>query len=191
MDQAIVLREPGAPAVLKSEGVAVGAPGNGQVRLRQTAIGVNFHDCYVRSGLYKTLALPGIPGLEGVGVVDAVGPGAGDFAIGDRVGYITLGYGAYATARIIDSSLLVRLPASLDDRTAAATLLRGLTAQVLVQQVFPVRPGHTVLVHAAAGGVGRLLCQWAHHLGATVIGTVGSEDKARLARSNGCDHTIL
>jgi NADPH2:quinone reductase len=171
--------------------VTVGAPGNGQVRLRHTAIGVNFHDCYVRSGLYSTLSLPGIPGLEAVGVVDAVGPDVVDFRPGDRVGYITRQYGGYATARLIDAGLLIRLPPSLDDRTAAASLLRGLTAQALVRQVFPVRAGHTVLVHAAAGGVGRLLCQWAHHLGATVIGTVGSEEKARFARSSGCDHTIL
>lgn len=191
MDQAIVIRKPGGPEVLECERVTVGAPGNGQVRLRQTAVGVNFHDCYVRSGLYTTLTLPGIPGLEAVGVVDAVGPDVVDFTAGDRVGYITRGYGGYASARLIDSSVLIRLPDSLDDRTAAATLLRGLTAQMLVHQVFPVRAGHTVLVHAAAGGVGRLLCQWAHHLGATVIGTVGSEEKAALARSIGCDHTIL
>lgn len=191
MDQAIVLRKPGGPEVLQCEPVTVGAPGNGQVRLRQTAVGVNFHDCYVRSGLYTTLALPGIPGLEAVGVVDAVGPDVADFKPGDRVGYLTRSYGGYASARLIDGSALIRLPDAVDDRTAAATLLRGLTAQMLVRQVFPVRAGHVVLVHAAAGGVGRLLCQWAHHLGAIVIGTVGSEEKAALARSSGCDHTIL
>jgi NADPH:quinone reductase len=191
VDRAIVLREVGGPEVLKREPVTVGSPGNGQVRLRHTAIGVNFHDCYVRSGLYSTLALPGIPGLEAVGVVDAVGPDVADFRPGDRVGYITREYGGYASARLIAASVLIRLPQSLDDRTAAATLLRGLTAQALVRQVFPVRAGHTVLVHAAAGGVGRLLCQWARHLGATVIGTVGSEEKAALARDSGCAHTIL
>ena len=191
MDRAIVLRTTGGPAVLKSEPIAVGAPGSGQVRLIHTAIGVNFHDCYVRSGLYSTLPLPGTPGLEAVGRVDAVGPDVVDFHPGDRVGYITRQYGGYATARLIDASALIRLPDSLDDRTAAATLLRGLTAEALVCQVFPVRAGHTVLVHAAAGGVGRLLCQWASHLGATVIGTVGSEEKAALARASGCAHTIL
>ena len=191
MDRAVVIREAGGPEVLKSEPVNVGAPGSGEVRLRQTAIGVNFHDCYVRSGLYSTLAFPGIPGLEAVGVVDAIGSGVVGFRPGDRVGYITRAYGGYASARLIDSRVLIRLPDSLDDRTAAATLLRGLTAQMLVRQVFPVGAGHTVLVHAAAGGVGRLLCQWAHHLGATVIGTVGSEEKAGLARSSGCEHTIL
>jgi NADPH:quinone reductase len=191
MDRAIVLRTPGGPEVLKSEAIAVGAPGKGQARLKHTAIGVNFHDCYVRSGLYSTLALPGIPGLEAVGVVDAVGPEVTAFRIGDRVGYITRQYGGYATARVIDANMLIRLPQSVDDRTAAATLLRGLTAQALVRYVFPVRPGHLVLVHAAAGGVGRLVAQWAKRLGATVIGTVGSEDKAALARANGCAHTIL
>jgi len=191
VDQAIVIRQPGGPEVLKIESVEVGAPGQGEVRVRHTAIGVNFHDCYVRSGLYKTLTLPGIPGLEAVGVVDAVGPGVTDFAKGDRVGYITRTYGGYASARLIDASVLIRIPAGLDDRTAGATLLRGLTAQALAFQVFPIRAGHTILIHAAAGGVGRLLCQWAHHLGATVIGTVGSEEKAKIARANGCDHTIL
>jgi NADPH2:quinone reductase len=191
VDQAIVIRQPGGPEVLRLESVEVGTPGEGQVRVRHTAIGVNFHDCYVRSGLYKTLALPGIPGLEAIGVVDAVGPGVTDIAKGDRVGYITRAYGGYASARLIDASVLIRIPAGLDDRTAGATLLRGLTAQALAFQVFPIRAGHTILVHAAAGGVGRLLCQWAHHLGATVIGTVGSEEKAKIACASGCDHTIL
>ena len=190
MDRAIILRVAGDPEVLKSEPITVGAPGNGQVRLTHTAIGVNFHDCYVRSGLYSTLALPGIPGLEAVGTVDAVGPDVADFCPGDCVGYITRQYGGYATARLIEASALIRLPQSVDDRTAAATLLRGLTAQALVRYVCPVRAGQTVLVHAAAGGVGRLIAQWAHHLGATVIGTVGSEEKAALARANGCAHTI-
>ncbi|OYW20667.1 MAG: hypothetical protein B7Z52_02035 [Burkholderiales bacterium 12-64-5] len=126
-----------------------------------------------------------------VGVVDAVGPDADNFRTGDRVAYITRGYGSYATARLIDSNLLVRLPESVDDVTAASTLLRGLTAEMLVRQVFPVLPGHVVLVQAAAGGVGRLLCRWASHLGATVIGTVGSEEKAVIAAANGCHHTIL
>ena len=191
MSKAIVIREHGGPDVLHVEAVEVGPPSKGQVRLRQTVVGINFHDCYVRSGLYQTLALPGIPGLEAVGVVDAVGPGVGDFRVGDRVAYITRGYGSYASARLIDSSFLVRLPDSLDDRTAAATLLRGLTALMLVKHVFAVRAGHVVLVQAAAGGVGRLLCQWAKHLGATVIGTVGSDEKARIAAASGCDHTIL
>ncbi|MBI1396237.1 MAG: zinc-binding dehydrogenase [Betaproteobacteria bacterium] len=191
MVQAIVINEPGGPEVLKPTPVEVSAPGKGQVRLRQTVIGVNFHDCYVRSGLYKTLELPGIPGLEAVGVVEEAGPGVTGFKPGDRVGYMTRTYGGYAQARVIDADLLVRLPDALDDRTVGATLLRGLTAHMLVRQVFPVRAGHVILVHAAAGGVGRLVCQWAKHLGATVIGTVGSEEKAKIAAASGCDHTIL
>jgi NADPH2:quinone reductase len=191
MSQAVVLREPGPPGVLKVEPIDVGPPASGQVKIRQTFAGVNFHDCYVRSGLYQTLTLPGIPGLEAIGIVDAVGPDVSSFRAGDRVGYITSAYGGYASERLISADLLVRLPDQLDDRTIAATLLRGLTAQMLVYEVFPIRAGHTVLVHAAAGGVGRLLCQSAKQLGATVIGTVGSEAKAQLARESGCDHTIL
>lgn len=190
MPRAIVMRIPGGPEVLKVEEVSVGEPGAGQARLRQTGVGVNFHDIYVRSGLYKTLPLPGIPGLEAVGVVEAVGSGVTQVNPGDRVGYITRGYGGYAAARLIDADVLIKLPAAIDDRTAAATLLRGLTAQMLVHHVHRVAPGMTVLVHAAAGGVGRLLAQWAHHLGATVIGTAGSEDKVRIARDSGCDHVI-
>jgi NADPH2:quinone reductase len=155
------------------------------------SVGVNFHDIYVRTGQYKTLALPGIPGLEAVGVVEAIGPGVTQVKVGDRVGCLAASYGGYAEARLADASLLIKLPDSLADRTAAATLLRGLTAQMLAHHVHKIGPGQTVLVHAASGGVGRLLCQWAHHLGATVIGTVGSEEKARTARENGCDHVVL
>jgi NADPH2:quinone reductase len=186
-----MLRTPGGPEVLKVESVEVGAPGPGQARLRQTAVGVNFHDIYVRSGLYQTLPLPGIPGLEAVGVVDAIGPGVQKVQVGDRVGCLARTYGAYAEVRLADADQLIKLPASLDDRPAAATLLRGLTAQMLAYHVHKIGPGQTVLVHAASGGVGRLLCQWAHHLGATVIGTAGSEEKARNARETGCDHVIL
>jgi NADPH:quinone reductase len=191
MARAIVMRAAGGPEVLKVEDVDVGPPGPGQARLRQTAVGVNFHDIYVRTGLYKTLPLPGIPGLEAVGVVEAIGPGVEQVQVGDRVGCLTVGYGSYAEARLIAADLLIKLPAALDDRTAAATLLRGLTAQMLAHHVHRIGSGETVLVHAASGGVGRLLCQWAHHMGATVIGTVGSEEKARSARANGCDHVIL
>lgn len=191
MQRAIILREPGPPDVLKVEPIDVGAPGPGQLRLRQTYVAVNFHDCYVRSGLYKTLALPGIPGLEGVGMVEAVGADVTGFREGDRVAYLTSSYGGYASHRLIDAGLPVKLPDGLDDRTVAATWLRGLTAQMLACSVFPIRAGQTVLVHAAAGGVGRLLCQLARHLGATVIGTAGSAAKAELARKAGCHHTIL
>ena len=191
MAQAIVLREFGGPHALGIETIEVGDPGAGELRIRQTAIGVNFHDIYVRSGLYRTLALPGIPGIEAAGIVEAIGSDAGGFAIGDRIAYVTGRYGAYATDRILPADLAIRLPPSINDQVAATVLLKGLTAEMLVRQVHVVQPGQVLLVHAAAGGVGRLLCQWASHLGATVIGTVGSEAKAELARRMGCEHTIL
>lgn len=190
MARAIVMHTYGGPEVLQVENVDVAEPGPGQVRLRQTAIGVNFHDIYVRTGLYKTLQLPGIPGLEAVGVVEATGPGVSQVKAGDRVGFLTTAYGSYATSRLAEAEQLIRLPSAIDDVVAAATLLRGLTALMLVRYVHMVQPGQTVLVHAASGGVGRLVSQWAHHQGATVIGTAGREDKARSARDNGCDHVI-
>jgi NADPH2:quinone reductase len=191
MATAIVLRGTGGPDVLKAETVAVGSPGKGELRIRQTAIGVNFHDVYVRSGLYQTLSLPGIPGIEAAGVVEAVGSDVSDFAAGDRIAYVTGQYGAYASERILPAALAVRLPPEISEQTAATVLLKGLTAEMLVREVHRVRPGDVVLVHAAAGGVGRLLCQSAQDLGATVIGTVGSEAKAEVARRAGCAHTIL
>lgn len=190
MPKAIVMRTAGGPEVLKVEEVPVGDPSPGQVRLRHTAVGVNFHDIYVRTGLYKTLPLPGIPGLEAVGTVEAVGPQVTQFKVGDRVGCLTTSYGSYAAGRLADVDTLIRIPDGVADRTAAATLLRGLTAQALVFHTHRIVPGLTILAHAAAGGVGRLVAQWAHHLGATVIGTAGSEEKARIARENGCDHVI-
>lgn len=190
MAKAVLMRATGGPEVLQVEEVTVGEPGPGQVRLRQMAVGVNFHDVYVRTGLYKTLTLPGIPGLEAVGVVEAVGPGVSQVKVGDRVGFLTLAYGGYAQARLADAEQLIKLPATIDDKTAAATLLRGLTALVLVRHAHRIERGETILVHAASGGVGSLVCQWARHLGATVIGTVGSEEKARTARGY-CDHVIL
>ena len=191
MGTAIVLRETGGPEVLRSESIAVGKPGAGELRVRQTAIGVNFHDVYVRSGLYRTLTLPGIPGIEAAGVVEEAGPEVSGFAPGDRVAYVTGRYGAYASVRLLPADLAVRLPPGIDERLAAAALLKGLTAEMLAREVHHIQPGQMVLVHAAAGGVGRLLCQLARHLGATVIGTVGSEEKAELARGAGCEHTIL
>lgn len=189
MTLAIVLRRHGGPETLEPAEVAVGEPGPGELRVRQTAIGVNYHDVYVRSGLYQTLALPGVPGIEAVGVVTAAGPEA-DFAPGDRIGYITGQYGAYAAERILPARLAVRLPDGMDDRLAATVLLKGLTAAMLVRQVHPVGEGMTVLVHAAAGGVGRLLCQWASSLGATVIGTAGTPEKRALAFASGCSEVI-
>ena len=191
MATAIVLRETGGPEVLKSESVVVGRPGAGELRIRQTAIGVNFHDVYVRSGLYQTLPLPGVPGIEAAGVIEEIGPGVSAFAIGDRIGYVTGHYGAYASERILPAGLAVRLPPDVSDQVAATVLLKGLTAEMLVREVRPIRPGDIVLVHAAAGNVGRLLCQLAQRLGATVIGTVGSEAKVAVAQRAGCAHTIL
>jgi len=191
MATAMIMHEAGGPQVLRPETVSVGEPGPGQVRLKQTAIGVNFHDIYVRSGLYQTLPLPGIPGLEAAGIVEAVGEGVDAFAAGDRVAYTSGNYGAYADQRLIDAARLVRLPDDIDDGLVAGMMVRGLTARILLTDVFPVREGNTILVQAAAGGVGQLLCQWARHLGATVIGTVGSEEKAERARKHGCHHVIL
>ena len=191
MAEAVFLREHGGPEVLRLEPVAVGPPGPGELRLRQTAVGVNFHDVYVRSGLYRTLALPGIPGIEAVGMVEEVGPGVRGFAPGDRVGYTTSAYGAYASERLLPADLALRLPDGLDDRLAAAVLLKGLTAEMLLHRVRRVRPGEWLLVHAAAGGVGQLLCRWASHLGARVIGTAGGPEKAEVAREAGCEEVIL
>jgi NADPH2:quinone reductase len=191
MGEAIILREAGGPDVLRLEQIKVGEPGAGEVRLRQTAIGVNFHDCYVRSGLYRTLKLPGVPGLEAAGTAEAVGPDVTAFRPGDRVAYFTARYGGYASQRLIRASDLVRLPDGIDDRTAASLMVKGLTAHMLLHRVHRVGHGHKILAHAAAGGVGVLLCQWARHLGAEVIGTVGSAEKAEIARQNGCHHVIL
>ncbi len=191
MAEAIVIRDYGAAEVLKLEEIGVGAPGPGELRIRQTAVGVNFHDVYVRSGLYKTLALPGTPGCEATGVVEAVGAGVTGIAPGDRIVYVTASYGAYASARLLPASLALKLPDDLDDTTTAATMLRAMTVEMLAEQVHPLRAGMTILVQAAAGGVGRMLCQWAAQKGVTVIGTVGSEEKAAVARAAGCSHTIL
>lgn len=191
MASAIVIRRYGGPEVLDIEGSAVGEPGSGEVLLRQTAVGVNFHDIYVRSGQYRTLDLPGVPGIEAVGVVARCGPGVEHLREGQRVGYVTPRYGAYADERILDASLAVALPDALDDAAAASVLLKGLTACMLLRHVHVVQPGDAVLVHAAAGGVGQILCGWARHLGARVIGTVGSADKAAVARRAGADEVIL
>lgn len=191
MPHAIVLRAPGDPEVLCLEEVTVPAPGKGELRLRQTAIGVNFHDCYVRSGLYRTLPLPGIPGIEAVGVVEEIGPEVEGFRPGDRVGYVTPAYGAYASERVLAAELALKLPPTIDDRTAASALVRGLTVELLTGVVHRVAAGDRVLVHAAAGGVGRMLCQKLKALGASVIGTAGNPQKAAIARAAGCDEVIL
>jgi NADPH:quinone reductase len=187
---AVVIHETGGPEVLKLEPVEIGRPKAGELRIRQTAIGVNFHDIYVRSGLYRTLTLPGIPGVEATGIVEEIGTCVTGFSPGDRVAYTTPNYGAYAQERLISAKDAVVLPDAVGDRLAAAVMVKGMTAQLLVRRVHPVRRGEWMLVHAAAGGVGRLLCQWGRHLGATVVGTVGSDEKAEVARRCGCHFVI-
>jgi NADPH:quinone reductase len=189
--QAIILREHGGPEVLRPEPVVVGSPGPDEIRLRQTAIGVNFHDIYVRTGLYKTLPLPGTPGIEGVGVIEAVGGGTSGLSIGDRIAYISPAYGAYASQRLLPANLALRIPTEVSDQAVASSLVRGLTVQMLTREVYKLRRGDTILVHAAASGVGRQLAEWASHLGATVIGTVGSPERVDIARKAGCQEVIL
>lgn len=181
----------GGPDVLHVESSPVGHPAAEEIRLRQTAIGVNYHDIYVRSGLYDTLALPGTPGIEGVGVIDAVGEGVEDFAVGERIGYVSPEYGAYATVRLLPARRAVRLPEKLDDVAVAGGLMKALTACMLVRKVHCVRAGDAILVHAAAGGMGQMLCRWARDLGARVIGTVGTRQKAIVAQAAGAHDTIL
>ncbi len=190
MPIAIVQRSFGGPEVLQASEVQVGLPGPGELRIRQEAIGVNFHDVYVRTGLYQTMPLPGIPGLEAVGVVEDVGSGVQHLQRGDRVAYITRSYGAYASERLLPAALAVKVPGGLDPLMVASHFLRALTAQMLVHQLARVQKGDHVLVHAAAGGVGRLVCRLASGLGATVIGTVGSPEKEEIARTAGCSHVI-
>ena len=189
MPHAIRVHENGGPEVLKWDEVEVGQPGGGQVRLRQEAAGLNFIDVYHRTGLYKQ-ELPFTPGVEGAGIVDAIGPKVTDVKVGDRVAYAGP-VGGYAEVRLIDADRLVKLPDSISTEQAAAVLLQGMTVHMLLRRIHPVKTGETILIHAAAGGLGLIACQWAKALGATVIGTVGSDDKAELARAHGCDHPIV
>jgi NADPH:quinone reductase-like Zn-dependent oxidoreductase len=189
--QAIVVSRHGGPEVLVPATVSVPPPGPGEVRLRQTAIGVNYIDVYCRTGYFDLLTPPAVPGMEAAGVVVDVGPGVTHLAPGDRVAYACPPVGAYATARTMDAALVLKLPAAIDDETAAAVLLKGLTAEFLLHRVHAVRAGDVVVVHAAAGGVGLLLCQWASALGAAVIGTVSTDEKAALARRAGCDLVVV
>ncbi len=190
MPHAIRIHKTGGPEVLTWESVDVGAPGKGEVRVRHTAIGVNFIDTYQRSGLYP-LTLPSGLGTEAAGVVEAVGPGVDGLRPGDRVASCTAPLGAYSTERIVPADRLVKLPDGIEDRTAAAMMLKGLTVQYLLRQTFPLKGSETILFHAAAGGVGLIACQWARALGVTMIGTVSSDAKAELARQHGCAHTIV
>jgi len=189
MTHAIRIHQPGGPEVLKWEEVELGEPGPGQARIRQSAVGLNFIDVYHRTGLYKQ-PLPFTPGVEGAGTVKSVGADVEHIKPGDRVAYAGP-IGGYAEERLVPADRLVKLPDGISFDQAAAMMLQGMTARMLLRAVFPVQQGDTILIHAAAGGVGLVMCQWASALGATVIGTVSSEEKAELARAHGCDHPIL
>jgi NADPH2:quinone reductase len=189
MTHAIRIHTTGGPEVLQWEETEVGEPGPGQVKLRQQAAGLNFIDVYHRNGLYPQ-PMPFTPGVEGAGVVDAVGPDVTYVKKGDQVAYAGP-IGGYAEERLIDAGRVVKLPKGISTEQAAGMMLRGMTAQMLLRSVFPVAEGDTILIHAAAGGVGLIMCQWAAALGATVIGTVGTEKKAELARAHGCAHPIV
>jgi NADPH:quinone reductase len=193
MQQAFAVRfnRIGGPEVLAVEQVVVGAPQAGHVLLRHTAIGLNYIDTYHRTGLYPVQNFPSGIGLEAAGVVERVGEGVTDLQQGDRVAYGTGPIGAYSQLRVMPADKLVKIPDGIDDKTAAAMMLKGLTAQYLLRRTYKVQSGDAILVHAASGGVGMILTQWAKHLGAMVIGTVGSPQKATVAKSHGCDHTIL
>jgi NADPH2:quinone reductase len=188
MPHAIRVKENGGPEVLTWEEVEVGAPGPGQAKIRHTAVGLNYIDTYQRSGLYK-MPLPFVLGSEGAGVVEALGPDVKDLKVGDHVAYAG-SLGGYSEERLIPADKLVKLPDGISDKQGAAMMLQGMTAQYLVRTTHTVKKGETILVHAAAGGVGLILCQWAKHIGATVIGTVSTPEKAKLAKSHGCDHAI-
>jgi NADPH2:quinone reductase len=189
MPHAIRVHRAGGPEVLQWEEIEVGEPGPGEIRLRQEAAGLNFIDVYHRSGLYKQ-EYPFTPGVEGAGVVAAVGPDVTAVKVGDRVAYGGP-IGGYAEVRLIDADRVVKLPDAISSEQAAGMMLQGMTAHMLLRQVYAVKPGDTILIHAAAGGVGLIVCQWAKALGATVIGTVSSDEKAELARAHGCDHPII
>jgi NADPH2:quinone reductase len=190
MTGVIRVHRTGGPEVLRFEQVEIGAPGPGQALLRQTAVGLNFIDVYHRSGLYPPPSLPFVPGLEAAGVVEAVGDGVAEVAVGQRVAYAAPPIGAYAERRLMAADRLIRVADDIADEQAAAMMLKGMTAHYLLRRTFRIEPGQTILFHAAAGGVGLIACQWARHLGAIVIGTVGSEAKAELAKAHGCAHVI-
>jgi NADPH:quinone reductase len=190
MSLAIRFHKTGGPEVLQADDVVVGDPGPGQVKLRQSAVGLNFIDVYHRNGHYP-VALPSGLGMEAAGVVSAVGPGVEGLKVGARVAYAGGAPGAYAEERLFPPDRLVPIPDGVTDRQAAAVLLKGLTAHYLLRRTYVVKAGETVVVHAAAGGVGLLLCQWLRHLEATVIGSVGTKEKAELARASGCQHPVV
>ncbi len=191
MSKAIRIYETGGPEVMRWEADDPGQPAAGEALVRHEAVGLNFIDIYHRSGIYPLPALPAVLGLEGAGVVEAVGEGVSEVAAGDRVAYAGVPPGAYAEVRRIPAHRLVKLPEAVSTRQGAAMMLQGMTARYLLRGCYKVKAGDTILIHAAAGGVGLIVCQWAHHLGATVIGTTGSPEKAELAGAHGCHHPIL
>ena len=191
MSKAICIHQHGGPEVLQWQDVSIGTPGPGEVKLQQTAVGLNYIDVYHRTGLYPLGELPATPGMEGAGIVKEIGAGVTEVQVGDRVAYAGVPPGAYAEERLIPAHRLIRMPDVISDQQTAGMMLQGMTVQYLLRSTFRVQAGDTILFHAAAGGVGLIACQWAKHLGATVIGTVGSEEKAKLAQAHGCDHTIL
>ncbi|MFK8084218.1 MAG: quinone oxidoreductase [Granulosicoccus sp.] len=191
MAYAITVNKCGGSEELNYGPIVVPEPAKGEVAIHHEAIGLNFIDVYFRSGLYPIAQFPAVIGMEGAGTITGIGQGVSDFSVGDRIAYAAPPIGAYATDRVMQADSIVKLPDAIDFDTAAAMMLQGMTVQYLIRQTYLVKPGDTVLFHAAAGGVGLIACQWLKHIGATVIGTVGSEDKAALARENGCDHTIL
>lgn len=190
MSKAIRFHQTGGPEVLKWDDVDTGDPAFNQLRIRHTAIGLNYIDTYHRSGLYP-LPLPSTIGMEAAGVVEEIGKGVTDISIGDRIAYASPPPGSYSEERLIDADKVVKIPTHIGDQAAAAMMLKGLTAQYLIRQIHRVDSSDTILIHAAAGGVGLIVCQWAKSLGATVIGTVSTKEKAALAHANGCDHPIL
>ena len=189
MPYAIRIHEHGGPEAMRWEEVAVGNPGPGEVRLEQRAVGLNYIDVYHRTGLYPLATLPAVIGMEGAGEVTAVGPDVTEFQVGDRVAYASP-IGSYAEERLIPADRVVPLPTAIDDRTAAAMMLQGMTVRYLLRETYNVGPSTVMLLHAAAGGIGLIACQWAKALGATIIGTVGSQEKAELARAHGCTHVV-
>ena len=190
MARAIRFHQTGGPEVLELENVDIGEPGFGQARVRHTYVAVNFIDVYFRTGRYP-LALPNGLGSDAVGVVEAIGEGVTDVRVGDRVGYLLGPQGAYSDVRTMPADVLIPLPAGIDDRTASTLMMKGMTAQYLFRQVYPLQGGETILYHAAAGGVGLIACQWARAIGVTMIGTVSTDEKAEIAKANGCTHTIV
>ena len=191
MTKAIRIHAYGGPEAMQWDDVPTPEPGPGEALVRHEAVGLNYIDVYFRTGLYKAPSLPATLGMEAAGTVSAVGPGVADIAVGDRVAYAMGPIGAYATERVIAADRLLKLPDGIDFKTAAAMMLQGMTAQYLIRRTYRVKSGDTIVVHAAAGGVGLILCQWAKHLGASVIGVVSTEQKAELARAHGAAHTVI